>query len=438
MAPQLGGPASSDGSTACWVALRAREESPSRSDCHVGSAVVPPSAHSKAFGIRTLSTPQAQRQLAILEFESRSPQPSVEAELDLGPARGSASAGGATACCAWLDLGCSTYLLAVGLADQVQLYLQRPTREFLPQRAPWCLVREIAMPAATVCSSLVWIGGGSLLLAAGSSLLVWHAVAHEFVAHSSASDGGVGDDTTDRPMLTTPDLAPLDPWHPAQLTHELHAEDPGRSERVLRHLLQHLKREPPAGPVPWLPFGQLVGMPEGGRGPAATVSASTLEGHGGDTAASAADLFAPVDTAAAAADLFAPTDTAAAAADLFAPSPMAPPNFLDLDTPDAQAARPGAATAGLQGAVVELLRWLEQPDRQAGAGTCLGAKDEAWLVSLLRAQQIVGGAANGLDHCGALLATLRIQATPPGNPDGGPAYSAATLCIQARASCSAR
>ena len=193
-----------------------------------------------ALGIRTFLTPQAQRQLVILELESRSPQPSVEAELDLGLTRGGASAGGSAACCAWLDLGCSTYLLAVGLADQVQLYLQRPTREFAPQRAPWCLVREIAMPAAAVCSSLVWIGGGSLLLAAGSSLLVWHALAHELLAHSAVSGGGVGDDTTEHPMLTTPDLAPLEPWHPAQLTHELHAEDPGRSERVLRHLLQHL------------------------------------------------------------------------------------------------------------------------------------------------------------------------------------------------------
>ena len=384
---------------------------------------------------------QAQRQLAILEFESRSPQPSVEAELDLGPARGSASAGGATACCAWLDLACSTYLLAVGLADQVQIYLQRPTREFLPQRAPWCLVREIAMPAAAVCSSLVWIGGGSLLLAAGSNLLVWHAVAHEFIAHSSVSCGGVDNDTNDRPMLTTPDLGPLDPWHPAQLTHEMQAEDPGRSERVLRHLLHHLKREPATVPVPWLPFEQLVGMPEGGRGPPATVSASTPMGHGGDTAASAADLFAPVNTAAAVADLFAPTgrvNTAAAAADLFALSPMAMSSFLDLDPPEAQAARPGAATVGLQGAVVELLRWLEQPDRQAGAGTCLGAKDETWLVSLLRAQQIVGGAANGLDHCGALLATPHIQAATPCYPGSGRAYPAATLCIQACASCSAR
>ena len=115
----------------------------------------------------------------------------------------------------------------MGLADQVQLYLQRPTREFAPQRAPWCLVREIAMPAAAVCSSLVWIGGGSLLLAAGSSLLVWHALAHELLAHSAVSGGGVGDDTTEHPMLTTPDLAPLEPWHPAQLTHELHAEEPG-------------------------------------------------------------------------------------------------------------------------------------------------------------------------------------------------------------------
>ena len=384
---------------------RSRGES-ERSDRHAGCGATVSAIQSVRYS--HACNLQAQRQLAILEFESRSPQPSVEAELDLGPARGSASAGGATACCAWLDLGCSTYLLAVGLADQVQLYLQRPTREFLPQRTPWYLVREIAMPAAAVCSSLVWIGGGSLLLAAGSNLLVWHAVVHEFIAHSSVSGGGVGDDTTDRPMLTTPDLAPLDPWHPAQLTHELQAEDPGRSERVLRHLLQHLKREPPAVPVPWLPFEQLVGMPDGGSGPPATVLASTLEGHGGDTAASAADLFAPVDTAAAAADLFAPTDTAAAAADLFAPSPMAPPNFLDLDPPEAQAARPGAATVGLQGAVVELLRWLEQPDRQVGAGTCLGAMDEAWLVSLLRAQQIVGAAANELDHCGALLATLRI------------------------------
>ena len=368
----------------------------------------------------------------------------MEAELDLGLTRGGASAGGSAACCAWLDLGCSTYLLAVGLADQVQLYLQRPTREFAPQRAPWCLVREIAMPAAAVCSSLVWIGGGSLLLAAGSSLLVWHALAHELLAHSPVSGGGVGDDTTEHPMLTTPDLAPLEPWHPAQLTHELHAEDPGRSERVLRHLLQHLKQEPPAGPVPWLPFGQLVGMPEGGRGPPSTGPASGLEAPGGDTAASAADLFAPVDTAAAAADLFAPTDSAAAAADLFAPTPTAPPNFLDLDQPEAPAAMPAAATVGLQGAVVELLRWLEQPGRQAGAGTCLAAEDEAWLVALLRAQQVVGGAANGLDHCGALLA-------PPAYPGrstmvpttmvprrGGPAHSAATLCMQARASCSAR
>ena len=71
------------------------------------------------------------------------------------------------------------------------------------------------------------------------------------------------------------------------------------------------------------------------------------------------------------------TDSAAAAADLFAPTPTAPPNFLDLDQPEAPAAVPAAATVGLQGAVVELLRWLEQPARQAGAGTCLAAEDEA-------------------------------------------------------------
>ena len=363
----------------------------------------------------------------------------MEAELDLGAALGSTSAGGgATACCAWLDLGCSTCLLAVGLADQVQLYLQRPTREFLPQRAPWCLVREIAMPAAAVCSSLVWIGGGSLLLAAGSNLFVWHAVAHEYMTHLPLS---ADDDTTDLPMLTTPDFAPLGPWHPAQLTHELQADDPGRSERVLRHLLQHLKREPPTGPVPWLPFDQLVGGPKDGRGPLATLSASAPEGHGGDTAASAADLFAPVDTAAAAADLFAPTDTAAAAADLFAPSLMAPPNFLDLEPPEASAVRPGAAATGLQGAVVELLRWLEQPGRQAGAGTCLSAEDEAWLVSLLRAQQIVGGAANGLDHCGALALPPHVSkaaAPTPCYPRWWPYASSPQPCVSSPQPCGCR
>ena len=225
-------------------------------------------------------------------------------------------------------------------------------------------------------------------------------MAHEYITREPPS---TGDAAAERLLLTTPDLAPLVPWHPAQLTHALQAEDPGRGERVLRHLLQHLKREPLTGPAPWLPFEELVGGPKDGRGPLASVSASTptVAGHGGDTAASAADLFAPTDTAASAADLFAPTDTAAAAADLFAPSPMAPPNFLDLSAPEAPAGRPGAATVGLQGAVVELLRWLEQPGRQAGAGTCLGSEDEAWLLSLLRAQQTVGGAANGLDHCGA-------------------------------------
>ena len=54
VAPQLGSPASSDGSTGCWVTLRAREESPSAQIAT--RAVVPPSAQSKAFGIRTLVT----------------------------------------------------------------------------------------------------------------------------------------------------------------------------------------------------------------------------------------------------------------------------------------------------------------------------------------------------------------------------------------------
>ena len=90
----------------------------------------------------------ARWQLAILEFESRSPLPSVEAELELGSEEGSAPTEGASACCAWLDLGCCTYLLAVGLGDKVRLFMQRPTHDFVPQRASWCLVREIAMPAA--------------------------------------------------------------------------------------------------------------------------------------------------------------------------------------------------------------------------------------------------------------------------------------------------
>ncbi len=315
------------------------------------------------------------QQLVVLELESRSPHPSVEAEVELGAATAPPpSAASVAACCAWLDLGCSLYLLAVGLSEQIHIYLQRPTHGFLPQRAPWCLARAIPMPAGAVCSALTWVGG-SLLLAAGSHLLVWPSIAHELVR--------VGESA----MLKVPHLGPLGMWHPAQLTQELVAETPDRSEVVLRHLLQHLKQEPLPRTVAWLPFEQLVGGQTGGS------EARAADSTAPEAAAGKPQLDNDLD-------FFAPTETASAMADLFAPSPIAQPNFLDLTPTEAEpAATEAVGTTGLQAVVVEVARLLEAKQGQAGTG--LSQEEDSWLLSLLHAQQTVGAAASGLDPCGA-------------------------------------
>lgn len=345
-----------------------------------------------------------QQQLVVLEFESRGRWPSMEAVLGLDTAPPSAAC--VSPCCAWLDLGCSLQLLAVSRGREVHLHLQRPTSEFLAQRAPWTLLRKLPMPAGALCSSLAWIDGGSLLLAAGSQLLVWPGVAHELFSVS-----GPTADTADSLPGETPYLGPLGPWHPAQLTQELLADETHRGEGHLRRLLQHLKQQPGHAP-PWLRLQDLLCGAEGGGAVATSASNAT------------STSTPETDQASKYLDFFAPSETAALAADLFAPLPSALPNFLDLtsEPSEVRGAGPQTTATGIQAVVVELVALLEaRLQRSETTGLGMSGADEAGLLALLRAQKSVAAAAAGLDRCGGrfLLRALTVRFAASGGSPGG-------------------
>lgn len=359
-----------------------------------------------------------QQQLLLLEFESRGRWPSLEAKLELDSAPPSKA--GASPCCAWLDLGCSLQLLAVSGGDDVHLYLQRPTSEFLAQRAPWSLLRKLPMPAGVSCSSLAWIDGGSLLLAAGPQLLVWPGVAHALL-----SAGGRAGGTTDSLPGATPYLGQVRPWHPAQLTQELLADETDRGEGQLRRLLQHLKQEPGQTP-PWPRLEEVLCGAAVGAAAAGSATAT----------APAASSGAPeVNKATNDLDFFAPSETAAFAADLFAPSSSTLPNFLDLpDEPSAVRGTPSQTTAtGLQAVVDEVIGLLEARAHSETTITGLGmpGKDEAWLLALLRAQRGVSAAAAGLDRCGGrfLLRALTARFAAVDGSAGGETRPVASVDV---------
>ena len=358
-----------------------------------GSSLSPLKIHASGGSVPRLAIIEKaaeQQQLLVLEFESRGRWPSIEAVLELDTA--SPSDAGASPCCAWLDLGCCLQLLAVSRGNEVHLHLQRPTSEFLGQRAPWSLLRKLPMPTGVLCSSLAWIDGGSLLLAAGSQLLVWPGVAHTlFSASGRVAETG-----------ENPYLGPLGPWHPAQLTQELLADETDRGEGQLRRLLQHLKQQPGQAP-PWLRLEEvLCGAAGGSAVKAASIPTAASGAPETDTAATN-DL-----------DFFAPSETAAFAADLFAPSPSALPNFLDLPAePSAVRGTDLQSTAtGLQALVDELVSLLEARLQRSETTPGLGMSgvDEAQLLALLRAQRSVAAAAAGLDRCGGrfLLRALTV------------------------------